>query len=49
MLSLTGLLAPIFLTFLWLGSRLYTLASEQTFRIVAYTLIFLSGGTEITG
>ncbi|MDA0262044.1 MAG: sulfite exporter TauE/SafE family protein [Proteobacteria bacterium] len=45
----TVLLAPIFLAFLWLGSRLYPLASERLFRIVAYTLIFLSGGAAIIG
>ena len=48
-LWLTALLTPIFLGFLWLGSRLYPLASERTFRIVAYTLMFLSGGTAIIG
>ena len=45
----TALLTLIFLGFLWLGSRLYPLASERTFRIVAYTLMFLSGGTAIIG
>ena len=48
-LWLTALLTPIFLGFLWLGSRLYPLSSERTFRIFAYTLMLLSGGAAIIG
>ena len=45
----TAFLTPLFLAFLWLGSRLYPLASDRTFRIVAYTLMLLSGVIAIVG
>ena len=45
----TAFLTPLFLAFLWLGSRLYPLASDRSFRIVAYTLMLLSGAIAIVG
>ncbi len=45
----TAFLTPPFLAFLWFGSRLYPLASDRTFRIVAYTLMLLSGAIAIVG
>ena len=43
----TAFVLPLFLGSLWLGSRLYPLASERTFRRIAYALMMLSGATAI--